>query len=139
MKGLAMPGNKPSLDELRKAFVNDQFATAAGCRIVDASPAEAVCEMPLSKLHLNAQGGVMGGAIFTLADFALAVVANIEEAGTVAVDNNIRYLSAPQGSKLIARAHMDKAGRMLSFVTVTVSDETDRVVAIMTATGFRKR
>ena len=126
------------LDEVRAIFANDRFATAAGCTIVEASKHHAVCQMPITELHLNAQGGVMGGAIFTLADFALAVAANIGQADTVAIDNNIRYLSAPKGDTLIATAHMDKAGRSLAFVTVTISDNTGRDVAIMTATGFRK-
>ena len=132
-----MATEQKSLEEVQEFFVNDRFATAAGCHIVEASSEEAVCEMPLSELHQNAQGGVMGGAIFTLADFALAVVANYEKPGVVAVDNNIRYLSAPRGSKLIARAHMYKTGRTLAFVTVNISDDTGRDVAIMTATGFR--
>ena len=126
------------LDEVRAIFANDRFATAAGCTIVEASKHHAVCQMPITELHQNAQGGVMGGAIFTLADFALAVAANIGQADTVAIDNNIRYLSAPKGDTLIATAHMDKAGRSLAFVTVTISDNTGRDVAIMTATGFRK-
>ena len=126
------------IEEVRAIFANDQFATHAGCTIVEASKHHAVCEMPLTKLHLNAQGGIMGGAIFTLADFALAVAVNIGQPDTVAIDNNIRYLSAPKGSILRATARMDKPGRSLAFVTVTVTDDTDRVVAIMTATGFMK-
>lgn len=126
------------IDEVRAIFAKDRFATDAGCRIVEASKHHAVCEMPLSEKHLNAQGGVMGGAIFTLGDFALAVAANIGQADTVAIDNNIRYLSAPKGGKLIATARMDKAGRSLAFVTIDIADDTGRPVAIMTATGFRK-
>ena len=127
-----------TLDEVRAIFANDQFAYAAGCSIVEASKHHAVCEMPLTKLHENANGGIMGGAIFTLADFALAVAMNVGQPDSVAVDNNIRYLNAPKGDKLIATAHMDKAGRTLAFVTVTVVDNTGRDVAIMTTTGFRK-
>lgn len=125
------------IEEVRAIFANDQFATHAGCYIVEASKHHAVCEMPLTDLHLNAQGGIMGGAIFTLADFALAVSINVGQPDTVAVDNNIRYLSAPKGKKLIATARMDKPGRKLAFVTVTVEDDTGRVVAVMTSTGFR--
>ena len=125
------------IEEVRAIFAKDQFATNAGCIIVEASKHHAVCEMPLSELHKNAQGGIMGGAIFTLADFALAVAVNVGQPDTVAIDNNIRYLSVPKGTKLIATARMDKPGRSLAFVTVTVADDTGRDVAIMTATGFR--
>ncbi|MDO4891307.1 MAG: PaaI family thioesterase [Coriobacteriaceae bacterium] len=126
------------IEEVRAIFAKDQFATMAGCTIVEASKHHAVCEMTLADMHLNAQGGIMGGAIFTLADFALAVSVNVGQPDTVAIDNNIRYLSAPKGEKLIATARMDKAGRSLAFVTVTVTDDTGRDVAVMTATGFRK-
>lgn len=125
------------LEDVRAIFANDRFATNAGCSIVEASKHHAVCEMPLTELHLNAQGGIMGGAIFTLADFALAVCVNVGQPDTVAIDNSIRYLSAPKGGTLRATARMDKAGRSLAFVTVTVTDNTDRTIAIMTATGFR--
>lgn len=126
-----------TLEEIRAIFANDQFATLAGCSIVEARKGFAVCEMPLSKIHENAQGGVMGGAIFTLADFALAVAVNVGQPDTVAVDNGIRYLNAPKGSKLIATASIDKAGRSLAFVTIAVTDDTGRDVAIMTSTAYR--
>lgn len=126
------------IEEVRAIFANDRFATNAGCTIVEASKHHAVCEMTLADLHLNAQGGIMGGAIFTLADFALAVAVNVGQPDTVAIDNNIRYLSSPKGKVLRATARMDKAGRSLAFCTVTVTDDTDRVIAVMTATGFRK-
>lgn len=127
-----------AISEVREIFANDQFASMAGCTIVEASKGYALCEMPLGEIHMNAQGGVMGGAIFTLADFALAVAVNVGQPDTVAVENSIRYLSAPKGAKLIAEAVMDKPGRTLAFVTVTVRDDTDRVVAIMTSTACRK-
>lgn len=126
-----------SLDEIRELFSRDQFARMAGCSILKAEKGYALCEMPLSSLHLNAQGGVMGGAIFTLADFALAVAVNVGQPGTVAVENSIRYLSATKGTKLIAEATSDKLGRGLAFVTVTVRDDTGRTIAIMTSTSSR--
>lgn len=126
-----------SLDEVRALFAKDRFASLAGCMIEQAGKGRAVCTMPLEERHLNAQGGVMGGAIFTLADFALAVAVNVGQPGTVAVENSIRYLAAPKGSKLIAEAVTDKPGRTLAFVTVTISDDTGRTVAIMTSTACR--
>lgn len=126
------------LDEVRQLFAKDRFATEAGCTIVEASKHHAVCRMPITDTHRNAQGGVMGGAIFTLADFAFAVAANIGQLDTVGVENSIRFLSAPRGTELIATAHMDKPGRSLAFATVDIADDTGRTVAIMTATGFRK-
>ena len=74
-----LPDN-PTLEEIEAVFANDRFATeAAGCRVVSGERGRAVCAMELADVHRNAMGNVMGGAIFTLADFALAVCCNIGE------------------------------------------------------------
>ena len=133
-----LPEN-PTLEELQAFFAGDKFATeAAGCRIVEGSRGHAVCEMDLVQgVHYNAMGGVMGGAIFTLADFALAVACNISETPTVSISNTIEFLSAAKGSKLIATCDVDKSGRRVGFYTVEVSDDTGRKVAKMCATCSR--
>ena len=132
-----LPEN-PTLQQIQAYFANDKFATqAAGCTIVEGSHGHAVCEMVLDDKHRNAQGGVMGGAIFTLADFCLAVACNIDEQPTVSVSNAIEFLSGVKGSKLIATCDADKSGRKLGFYTVDVADDTGRKVARMTATCFR--
>ncbi|WP_165055615.1 MULTISPECIES: PaaI family thioesterase [unclassified Adlercreutzia] len=128
-----------TLEELAAFFSGDKFATeAAGCRIVEARRGHAVCEMELVQgVHYNAMGGVMGGAIFTLADFALAVACNVGEAPTVSVSNTIEFLSGAKGTKLIATCDADKSGRRLGFYTVEVADDTGRKVAKMCATCAR--
>ena len=125
------------IEEVREYFANDRFATeACGCRVVEARCGHAVCEFDIAPLHLNAQGGVMGGAIFTLADFALAIASNIGEQPTVCVDNNIRFIGGAKGTKLIATADVDKSGRSLGFYSVRVEDELGTLVALMDATAF---
>ena len=132
-----LPEN-PTLQQIKAYFANDKFATqAAGCTIVEGSRGHAVCKMVLDDKQRNAQGGIMGGAIFTLADFCLAVACNIDEQPTVSVSNTIEFLSGVKGSKLIATCDADKSGRKLGFYTVDVADDTGRKVARMTATCFR--
>ena len=127
------------IEEVRALFANDQFATeACGCRVVEASQGHAVCEFDIGEGHLNAQGRVMGGAIFTLADFALAIACNIGEQPTVAVSNSIEYFNATRGSRLIATCDTDKSGRNLGFYTVNVCDDLGVSIAKMTATCFRR-
>lgn len=127
-----------SLEEVRAFFSDDRFATEA-CRatIAEARKGHAVCEFAIEQIHRNAMGGVMGGAIFTLADFALAIASNIGEEPTVSVSNSIEFVSAPKGSKLVATCDADKSGRSLGFYTVRVEDDLGRLVAIMTATCYR--
>ena len=127
------------IEEVRKLFGNDRFATeACGCRVLEASRGHAVCAFDIEPIHLNAMGNVMGGAIFTLADFALAIACNMGEEPTVAVNNTIEYLNSTKGSTLIATCDADKSGRNLGFYTVEVKDDLDTPVAKMTATCFRR-
>lgn len=128
-----------AIEEVRKLFHNDHFATeACGCRVVEASRGHAVCEFDIAQTHLNAQGRVMGGAIFTLADFALAIACNIGEEATVSASSTIEYLNAAKGSRLVATCDVDKSGRNLGFYTVDVRDDLETHVAKMTATCFRR-
>jgi len=127
-----------TIEEVREFFAGDRFATEA-CRaaIVSAGRGHAVCEMTLEKIHLNAMGNVMGGAIFTLADFALAVACNIGEAPTVSVSNTIEFLSTAKGNRLIAECSTDKSGRSIGYYTVEIKDDLGTPVAKMCATCAR--
>ena len=134
-----MLGEDCTIEEVRELFGNDRFATeACGCQVVEARRGHAVCAFDIADTHLNAQGHVMGGAIFTLADFALAIACNIGENPTVAVCNSIEYFSATKGSRLIATCDVDKSGRSLGFYTVLVTDDLGKPIAKMTATCHRR-
>ena len=67
-------------------------------------------QMELADVHRNAMGNVMGGAIFTLADFALAICCNIGEEPTVSVDSDISFFRATKGTKLHRHGHVRQAG-----------------------------
>jgi len=94
----------------------------------------------ISEKHQNAVHGVMGGAIFTLADFTFAVAVNglKKEEITVSLVSQISFLSSPKGSKLIAEAHCIKQGRSTSCYEISISDDTNRRIALVTFTGFSK-
>lgn len=127
------------IEEVRELFANDHFATeACGCRVVEASRGHAVCEFDIADIHRNAQGAVMGGAIFTLSDFALAIACNIGEEPTVSVASSIQYLASSRGSRLIATCEVDRSGRSLGYYTIDVHDDLGAHVARMTATCYRR-
>ena len=128
----------PSLEEVAEAFSADRFASeACKCRVVEARKGHAVCEFDIEDTHLNGFGSVMGGAIFTLADFSLAIASNIGEPPSVSISNTIEFLSASKGSKLIATCDADKSGRRVGFYTLDVTDDTGRHIARMVATCAR--
>ena len=130
-----MLSERPTMEEMEAFFNGDQFVTkAAGCRIVEGWKGHGVAEMELANIHKNAQGNIMGGAIFTLADFALALASNIGGGPVVNAMSTISYMSATRGTKLIATADLEKAGRHLSFYAVRVTDDTGKLIAKMDVT-----
>ncbi|MBR3114042.1 MAG: PaaI family thioesterase [Methanobrevibacter sp.] len=129
--------NFNSLEEAREFFYKDQFAVDTGITLDELTEDKAVCSLMIKDNHKNAYGGVMGGVIFTLADFAFAVLSNQIHQLTVAQQVSINYLSAPKGEKLIAEATCRKSGRTSSIVIVNVSDDIGRDVAQFVGTGFK--
>ncbi|MBR2530391.1 MAG: PaaI family thioesterase, partial [Lachnospiraceae bacterium] len=123
--------------EARENFKNDRFATNAGMVIDEMGEDYSVCSVTLNDDHKNAYGGVMGGAIFTLADLAFAVCANQIHSLSVAQQVSINYLSAPKGEKLIARAKCIKNGKTTAVLKVDVTDDTGRDVALFVGTAFK--
>ncbi len=137
---MALIGEDASLEEVQRVFRNDRFATdACGCRVVEASRGHAVCEFDITPGHRNEKGGVMGGAIFTVADLAFAVASNVGEPVTVSVSSSIEFMSAAKGERLIATADVDRNGRTLGFYNCLVTDELGTPVARVTQTAMHLR
>lgn len=130
--------DRPTLDELNDFFGHDRFAEHVGCRIVEGTVGHGVVELVIQDHHRNALGNVMGGAVFTLADFALALASNIGQPPSVSVNSAIDFMSASRGTKLIATCDVEKSGRHLGFYTTEVSDDTGRRIARVTTTVYRE-
>jgi acyl-CoA thioesterase len=126
-----------STEEAREYFKGDKFATNSGMLLDELGEDYAVCSMTLNEGHRNANGGIMGGVIFTLADLAFAALSNQLHRPTVAQQVSINYLSAPKGERLIARASIRKTGRTSTIIQVDVSDDTGRDIAMFVGTGFK--
>ena len=125
-----------SLEEVRKIFEGDRFATENGAVIDEIGDHTATCSMKITSSHKNAMGAVMGGAYFTLADFAFAVAANWEKMGCVSIHSDISFLGTAKGEKLIAKAVCIKNGRRTAFYSVDVTDDLGTQVATVTITGY---
>ncbi|MPN54121.1 hypothetical protein SDC9_201790 [bioreactor metagenome] len=122
----------------RKRFKDDIFATeTTGITIEDARENYAKCSLRTDERHRNAGGRVMGGAIFTLADFTFAVAANTEDTMTVSLTSDIRFLGTARGNTLTAEAKCLKSGRTTCAFDVLVTDETGTLIAVVSAVGLR--
>ncbi len=126
-----------NIDQARAYFQGDRFALENGITIDVLSPAGAVCSFEIADRHRNAEGGVMGGAIFTLIDLAFAVAANNVHRPTVAQQVSVSFLSGSRGHILTARATCRKDGRSSCVYNVDVSDDLGRDIAQATVTGFK--
>ncbi len=126
-----------SVEEAREYFKNDKFAYNSGMILEDLGEDFSLCSMELDDRHLNANGGIMGGVMFTLGDLAFAALSNNIHRPTVAQQVSINYLSAPKGKTLKARAELIKNGRSSTIIQVKVTDETGRGIALFTGTGFK--
>ncbi len=128
-----------TLEEVRKIFEGDRFATENGAVIEEIGDHSATCSLVITDSHRNAMGAVMGGTYFMLADFAFAVAANWENMGCVSLHSDISFLGTAKGEKLIAKAVCVKDGRTTACYRVDVTDEVGNLTATVTVTGYHIR
>ena len=126
-----------SLEEARSFFRQDRFAAENGITLEALAEGESVCSVLLTSRHRNAEGGVMGGVMLTLVDFAFATAASNMHRPTVAQQVSMSFLSAPRGTRLTAKASCRKDGRTSCVYNVDVTDDLGRDIAQATVTGFK--
>ena len=128
------------LERARAYFAKDAFSTDfMGIEIDDVQDGYAKVSLKLCKKHLNTEGDVMGGVLFTLADFAFAVAANLNQPLTVSLSCQVTFLSPPRGKMLFAEAHRVRSGHSTCYYSVEVRDDTDTIVTVVGVSGFIKR
>ena len=126
-----------TLEEVRKIFEDDRFATENGAVIDEIGERRATCSLLIANSHRNAMGAIMGGVYFMLADFAFAVAANWEKMGCVSIHSDISFLNAAKGKKLVAKAMCVKNGKTTVCYRVDVTDDLGTPTAVVTVTGYR--
>lgn len=124
------------LKKVQDRFANDRYATSNGAVIEEIGDGYAKISMEIDEHHYNAAGGIMGGAIFTIADFAFAVAANWQGKPVLSQTAQITYLGKVKGKKMIAEAKQVKDGRTMCYYVVEVTDELGSQVAYVTSSGF---
>ncbi len=128
-----------TLEEIRAYFANDRYATECAGAVIDAAePGYAKVHCELAPRHRSARGGVGGGGVCTLADFAFAVATNQDGEASVSVNLNCSFIGAAKGTQLIAETHALKNGRSVCFYAVDVTDELGSAVARVEITGLRR-
>ena len=95
-------GTFTNTKEAAEYFEGDRYAMITGVKLEELTDEYSLASLVLGDIHKNANGGIMGGVIFTLADFAFAVLSNHIHMNTVAQQVSINYLGAPKGGTLFA-------------------------------------
>lgn len=124
------------LKEAREFFAKDRYAVATtGIEIEEIGERYAKCSLKLDERHMNAVGHVMGGVMYTLADFVFAVATNSDEAVTVTTVSQISYLGVPKGKILYGESRLLKDGRRNCFYEIHITDELGTPVAVAATSG----
>lgn len=117
----------------------DRFAASAGCRLTEVDADHAVAEMLVTNDHLNGGNVCQGGALFTLADLAIAALMNYREQLTFGISNSIMFVSsAKEGDLLRAEAVSVCDHHKIPSVEVRVTNQEDRLICHVTGLGYRK-
>lgn len=128
--------------QAREVFAADRYAMeVTGIEIVSVGEQEAACTLTLAAKHCNARGVAMGGALYTLADFAAAIAANSDSMGDsilhwVSLDATAHYLSpAHMGTTVKATCRALKHGRTTAlYQTIIESLDNGKRIAIVETT-----
>ncbi len=117
----------------------DRFAAAAGCQITEADSRHAVAVMTVTQQHLNGGNVCQGGALFTLADLAIAALMNASGHLTFGISNSIMFVaSAREGDSLRAEAVFVSDHHKIPAVEVCVTNQDNVVICHVTGMGYRK-
>lgn len=117
----------------------DRFAANAGCSITEVDTTHAVAEMRVTKEHLNGGNVCQGGALFTLADLAIAALMNSQRRLTFGINSSIMFVSsAREGDVLQAEAISVADHHKIPAVEVRVTNQEGRLICHVTGMGYRK-
>lgn len=117
----------------------DRFAANAGCKITEVDEHHAVAEMTVTREHLNGGNVCQGGALFTLADLAIAALMNSRGQLTFGINNSIMFVSsAKEGDILKAEAISIADHHKIPAVEVCVTNQEGKLICHVTGMGYRK-
>ena len=117
----------------------DRFAAGNGCQLTEVDDRHAVAEMTVTRQHLNGGNVCQGGALFTLADLAIAALMNYNGQLTFGISNSVMFVSsAREGDHLKAEAVSVCNHHKIPRVEVRVTNQDDKLICHVTGMGYRK-
>ena len=120
-------------------FKNDLFAERAGIVLMEVREGYSKARLEIKMEHLNAGNRTQGGAIFTLADLALAAAANSHGQLAFSLSSNITFLRASGiGDTLYAEARERYIGRSTGYYQIDITNQKNELIATFESSVFRK-
>jgi acyl-CoA thioesterase len=119
-------------------FKKDRFASRNNIELLEAGNGSAKAKMTLHPHHWNSLGTVHGGAVFTLADFALAAACNSHGTVAVAIDANITFMKASTAGTLFDKAREVSKNFKLGSYAVEIRNEHSELIARFQGLAYRK-
>lgn len=126
------------MEKILELFSKDKFSNNCGIKVVDIKPGTAKCSMEITENHLNGIGTLMGGAAFTLADFAFALAANSHGLVAVSTNANISFLKKCSSGIVTAVATEISRSHHLGVYRVSLTNDRGEQIADFTGTCYLK-
>ncbi len=127
-----------SAEDAREQFKGDKYAIdTTGIDILEVSKGYAKCCFRVTDKQKNARNSVMGGALFTLADFTFAVASNYNMPyATVTNASQISFLHAGTDGVIYAESRLLHNGRTSCTYQIDIKDESGVLLAIAVVNGI---
>lgn len=120
-------------------FKKDLFAGKTGVELIEIKEGYSKARLVITEEHLNAGHRTQGGALFTLADLALAAAANSHGVLSFSLSSNITFLrGSGVGDTLYAEARERYVGRTTGYYQIDVTNQKGELIATFESSVFRK-
>lgn len=116
----------------------DSFASHNGMKITELRDGYARAEMDLQPYHLNGAQTVHGGALFTLADFAIAAASNSGGQLALSINSSISIFRGAKEGKLIAESREVSNSPKLASFEVNIRNKEGDLLATFQGMVYRK-
>ncbi len=117
------------------------FRELVGTKLSDTGEGRAVVNLRAEERHLNPNGTVHGGVVFTLVDISMAEALRTiteEDERLVTVEIKVNFMEPGNPGTLAATAQVRKGGKRMTVVEAEVSqEESGEIVALATGTYTR--
>ena len=118
---------------------NDHFAKENGMAITRLEEGASEAVLTATERHVIGMNIIMGGALFTLSDFAFAAAIHTFGFRAVGMNTTTAFLKPGKGipgAKFTARAKVVSKTRRTAVFDVNVYDDQDRLLTHSIMTGF---